>query len=66
MKPHGKRDTSQKEELVKSQKHKSVFEFVFNESYVPFEELFNETYLGENAPSDSPEHEGKTQRNVHK
>jgi len=38
---------SKKKESVKVQK--SVFESVFKESYVPFEDLFNETFLREQA-----------------
>jgi hypothetical protein len=37
-------DVGQKQEAAKVQE--SVFESVFKESYVPFEALFNETYLG--------------------
>jgi len=39
-------ETRQKGESVKKGRRSSVFESVFDASYVPFEELFNETYLG--------------------
>lgn len=52
------RHTVQKQESAKVQK--SVFEAVFKESYVPFEDLFNETYLGARTALDPSEHKSKT------
>ena len=51
------RYNSQKDKVTKTQK--SVFEFVFNESYVPFEELFNESYLGANHVANSSDTKAK-------
>jgi len=56
---------SKKKEAVKVQK--SVFESVFKESYVPFEDLFNETYLGTQptivSSENKPKHQSQKEEN---
>ena len=43
------RPENEKEERVVVKSRKSVFESVFDASYVPFEDLFNEASLGARA-----------------
>jgi hypothetical protein len=40
------RNAQDKVDSGNNERKSSVFESVFNASYVPFEELFNETYFG--------------------
>jgi len=61
---HHQRNVPRKEERAK--RHNSIFESVFNESYVPFEELFEETYLGQDSSATSSEHTSKAQRDEDK